>query len=228
MEIIAVIAIVSVLFTVMMPGFQKMLKGNAVDQMASQVKLMIEKAQSQAVTTRRAVAVIFPNGNGWPLIDGKECRLGGARLAYVTTTRNSGTCEFVSWIADEEWRFPVEGASLVAVVDNNNSHYGSTDIANVLGNSNSHGNASLGSLSLDLWNITNYPDGNATRNDCALVISSCGEIYNPPVKFHIAETMIDQDTGTIFYPDGVNGFPANFVTLKIHPFSGEVEYVQQN
>ena len=43
MELLAVIAIVSVLFTVMLPGFKKMVKGNAVDQMASQVKLMIEK-----------------------------------------------------------------------------------------------------------------------------------------------------------------------------------------
>ena len=231
MELLAVIAIVSVLFTVMLPGFKKMVKGNAVDQMASQVKLMLEKAQSHAVTSRRCVAVIFPSGTGWNKIDDKDVRLGGARLAFVEAKRGAKTCTFVSWINGEEWRFPIEGASLIRVIDKDDTLYLKTDLKDVL--SKEHGKGKVDDFKLcddnkdALFDVASYDSTGDNKRKCAIVFSPYGEVYNPALKLHIAETLIDNDDGQkVYYPTAVDEFPANFVTLKIHPFCGEVEYVQ--
>ena len=229
MELLAVIAIVSVLFTVMLPGFKKMVKGSAVDQQASQIKLMLEKAQSHAVTSRRAVAVILPSGSGWAKVDDKDIRLGGARLAFVEAKRGAKSCTFVRWINEEEWRFPVTGASLVSVIDKNNAKYTEIEMKKVLSKESGEGKISNLDLSQDnsaLFDVADYPGG--SKNKCAIVFSAYGEMYNPALKLHIAETLIDtDDDGKIYFPTAdQSGFPANFVTLKINPFSGEVEYVQ--
>ena len=228
MELLAVIAIVSVLFTVMLPGFKKMVKGNAVDQMASQVKLMLEKAQSQAVTSRCAVAVIFPSGSGWDKVDGRDVRLGGARLAFVTAKRDEKKCTFVSWVNDEFWHFPVNGASLLRVVDKDHSDYSKTEMKDLLSKKHSEGKIVdfvLCSNTDALFEVENY-EGSGSKAKCAIVFSPYGEVYNPALKLHIAETLIDDDD-TVFFPTATeDSYPANFVTLKIHPFSGEVEYVQ--
>ena len=113
MELLAVIAIVSVLFTVMLPGFKKMVKGNAVDQMASQVKLMLEQAQAEAISLRKPVAVIVPNGtsSNWPDL---THRLGGMRLAIVEKDKDNNW-QFVRWLPGRDWRPRLAGAVLAKI-----------------------------------------------------------------------------------------------------------------
>ena len=176
MELLAVIAIVSVLFTVMLPGFKKMVKGNAVDQMASQVKLMLEKAQSQAVTSRRYVAVIFPNGS-WEKPDGREIRMGGARLAYVKDIdKVNSACKFVSWVNGEDWRFPIEGASLVSALNKDDTKYSKVEMKDILSKKNGEGTPE--NFTLSLFKVTDYPDTPTTRANCALIFSPYGEVLN--------------------------------------------------
>ena len=91
--------------------------------------------------------------------------------------------------------------------------------------SKKNGDGTPENFTLSLFKVTDYPDTPTTRANCALIFSPYGEVLNQATKFHVAETLIDSD-GKVYFPGGEGGYPTNFVTLKIHPFSGEVEYVQ--
>ena len=87
-ELLVVMLLMGFLITLMLPGFNRMISGNKVDQMASNLKLALEQAQSHAITSRRYVALVLPsNRSAWETEEQPYC-LGGYRMAYV---RNSGS-----------------------------------------------------------------------------------------------------------------------------------------
>ena len=76
--------LMGVLMTLMLPAFKRMISGNKVDQIASNLKLGLEQARSQAISNRRYVALILPNNNSvWSHPSVKEYCLGGFRQAFV-------------------------------------------------------------------------------------------------------------------------------------------------
>ena len=60
-ELLVVMLLMGVLMTLMLPAFKRMISGNQVQQLASNLKLGLEQAQSHAITSRRYVALILPN-----------------------------------------------------------------------------------------------------------------------------------------------------------------------
>ena len=123
-ELLAVIALVSLLTALMLPAFRKMTAGNAVDQMASQIKLALEQAQSHAAVSRRYTAVIFYTDSYLPL------KFGGYRLAEVEKDTN-GNYNFVNWVEDSEWKPRVDGAILGKITSSP-----STDLTPIITGSN--------------------------------------------------------------------------------------------
>ena len=62
-ELLAVVALISMLMALGVPAFARMIRGNKVDECARNIKLALEQAQMRAASERRHVAVIFPNGS---------------------------------------------------------------------------------------------------------------------------------------------------------------------
>ena len=59
-EMLVVIGIAGLLFTLMGPAFSRMTRGNAVESHASGLKLGMERARALAVSQRRYAAVLLP------------------------------------------------------------------------------------------------------------------------------------------------------------------------
>ena len=113
-ELLAVIALVSLLTALMLPAFRKMTAGNAVDQMASQIKLALEQAQSHAAVSRRLTAVIF-----YTEYNPKEpnLSLGGYSIVELKKTTDD-EYEFSNFISDSKWSNRVDGA-IISKIDFN-------------------------------------------------------------------------------------------------------------
>ena len=52
-ELLVVMLLMGLIMSLMLPAFNKMIRGNRVDQLASGLKLGLEQAQSQAVRSRK-------------------------------------------------------------------------------------------------------------------------------------------------------------------------------
>ncbi len=127
-EMIAVVAIASMLIGIFIPAFNRMLFGSKVDQAASNFKLGLETAQSQAISSRKYVAMILPgvhtsnttddNGNSKDASKRLKAFVnGGYRLAFVRKDGNS--FYFSGWVPGSSWRNAYDGAMLAAVVSDN-------------------------------------------------------------------------------------------------------------
>ena len=120
--------LMGVLMTLMLPSFKRMITGDQVQQLSSNLKLGLEQAQSHAITSRRYVALILPNPQ---MGKNKDQWLGGCRMAYVDRKRSDmktdettgkpifdGTPKWIfkGWIPDTTWKAPVAGAKLLLIV----------------------------------------------------------------------------------------------------------------
>ena len=123
-ELLVVMLLMGVLMTLMLPAFKRMISGNQVQQLASNLKLGLEQAQSHAITSRRYVALILPNPAMLTSTKlNQDQWFGGCRLAYVNKkrSRNKGkwdvSWEFTDWVPDLDWRVPIDGAMLLWVLN---------------------------------------------------------------------------------------------------------------
>ena len=110
-EILAVIALLSVLISIFAPAFSRMMFGSKVDQMASNFKTGMEMAQAKAVATRKYVAMIIPNNYNAANTRLKPYCNGGYRLAFVK--KDGDNWKFVSWVPGSNWTNIADGAMLV-------------------------------------------------------------------------------------------------------------------
>ena len=123
-ELLVVMLLMGVLMTLMLPAFKRMISGNKVEQLASNLKLGLEQAQSHAITSRRYVALILPNPAMLTSTKlNQDQWFGGCRLAYVNKkrSRNEGKWdvywEFTDWVPDLDWRVPIDGDMLLWVLN---------------------------------------------------------------------------------------------------------------
>ena len=102
---------------VVLPAFNRMVTGSAVDRLASNLKLRLERAQSQAASSRRHVALILPHGR----VSGSEVwsdgvipsKHGGSRMCYVDWDVDNQKAIFRKWVPGETWITPERGSFLV-------------------------------------------------------------------------------------------------------------------
>ena len=115
-ELLAVIALLSVLITLFAPAFSRMMVGSKVDQMASNFKTGMEMAQSKAVASGKYVAMILPACYSTEITDSKLksfCN-GGFRFAFVKMNAD-GKWIFNGWVPGSAWSNMVDGAMLVGI-----------------------------------------------------------------------------------------------------------------
>lgn len=219
-ELLVVICIASLLMGVVLPAFNRMVTGSAVDRLASNLKLRLARAQSEAAASRRDVALVLPNGT--VPADWNDARLGGSRMCYVTTNSYVGT--FNAWVPDETWVMPENGAYLI---------YAGNDPAQIAaaGNAQRFGdNVGKPELSSSVASVTNPAEekplkditGTFSASNNAIIFSPLGNIRSKrDVYLAVAEAFRNGDS--LVFP---GGGAYNFRALKINRLTGNVEYVR--
>lgn len=237
-ELLVVICLASLLMGVVLPAFNRMVTGSAVDRLASNLKLRLERAQSHAASSRRHVALLLPQGtvaDSWsPEERVVKAALGGSRMCYVDDVKIEGneySSEFKRWIPDEDWVQPERGALLVAISAEDpvdaEGKLKTADIEYLEHNTSATGTVLQGESKnkpLKRINKIRFVETSATETsvaDSAIIFSPKGGIRSTAdVYLVIAEAMISDDNKVI-YPGGELH---NFRVLKINRLTGKVEY----
>ncbi len=236
-ELLVVMLLMGLIMSLMLPAFNRMIRGNRVDQLASGLKLGLEQAQSHAARARRHVALVLPNDRSqWEegsLSLVQPFSHGGFRLAYV---KPSGAgWEFVRWVQGQEWKNAPDGAMLVRVMGKNDddddyNDYkegdGVEDVANNLrANVMFSSLEDLKDLRYDSVSAEGTPGTSKKNvNHCLIVFSPYGGLVgDQDLRLVIAEAVPNGDT--IVYPTkDADGNPVNWKMLAINKFTGRVEY----
>lgn len=226
-EMLAVVAIASILIALITPAVQSLMFGNRVDQCVSNFKLGLEQAQSKAIASRKYVALILPYDHANTDDNTKQynqyCK-SGYRMAYVT--RDGSNFNFDRWVENSDWKNPNAGALCVDVTVGSP---GTTTVskANWVNDMKSR----AASLERDgTWNalstLGNISDSAPELEDIAANGSHCAVIFSPyggvanndlPIYFTFTEAKVDGDRYVYDNND-------NFLVLKLNPITGQVTY----
>ena len=205
-EMLAVVAIASILIALITPAVQSMLFGSRVDQYTSSFKLGMERAQSKAVAARKYVSMILPFSHSAAPDAVKTYCKGGYRLANV---KKDGTdFKFDSWV--EDWKNPNESVMLVSI--ENNESNAKTPPAVPAANAFDLLDKVSGLPSADLGNA-------CTTGHEALIFSPYGGLtsHDNTLYLTFTESKIDDSTYVLDNPD-------NFLVLKLNPVTGRISY----
>jgi len=224
-ELMAVMLLMGVLMVMMLPAFNRMIRGNKVDQVTSNLKLGLEQAQARAVSSRRPVALVLPTEqNDWTADADTQAVIpfcyGGYRLAYVEATSVSGAWKFLRWVPDSEWKNAPEGAMLVRVLIQSDSDY--KTIKEGDGIDSALSNPQTGSLS-NLMTVKSVKVGSHTVDVGGLVFSPYGGLKSDKdMRLAVAEAV--PSGSSVIYPSRDSTGPVNWQMLSINKFTGRVSY----
>ena len=227
-EMLAVVAIASILIALITPAVQNLMFGSRVDQCASNFKLGLEQAQSKAIAARRYVALVLPYNHS-ETASSKQyqnyCR-SGYRMAYVT--RNGEDYNFDRWVENLDWKNPNAGALCMDVTTDSPDG----NAANRLNWANDvksrmkdlQQDKGFNVLS-DLKNITNEELMHLTNDGgngkyCAVIFSPYGGIVNNERPLYFTFTEAKAGSGGKYELDNVD----NFLVLKLNAITGQVTY----
>lgn len=224
-EMLVVMAIAAILIAIAVPAFSHIIAGNKLVQAGSQLKGLLEQAQSIAATRERTVAVLLPNQrtSAWNgSYSDMVYRTG--RLAYVD--RNSdGTYQFNSWVEDSPWVYFPDGVMLVKV-DPTTATVSLPDGATGLSGAISTTNTAMNDLT-EVKGIKDVViDSSATisSSNCGVVFTRYGAVAGSGLRLYLADA---KDAGTnVVYPkrDGSNN-PLDFIVLEVNQFTGRARYL---
>lgn len=221
-ELLVVVGLSALILGLGIPAFNRMMRGNKVEECSGSIKLAIEQAQLRAASERRYVAVVFPNGAVNDSL--KSYRLGGFRLAYVTkNTSGDGGYTFAKWV-DGGWKNAPDGAILSQV---RTSPYTPETNGDIKGCTAKVTDALAGASELKSLSVKD-DSGNAlnagTHN--ALIFNPYGGTAgNSKLYLLITEAVVNGDA--VVYPSaGTTGGnrSANYLVLKVNNLTGRVEY----
>ena len=224
-ELLAVVALISLLMAVGVPAFARMIRGSRVDDASRSIKLVMEQAQMRAAAERRYVAVIFPNGDVADTL--KPYRLGGFRLAYVKKQGNS-TYEFSKWVDGSDWSNAYSGAVL-ARIDNKNFTASGGEVAKCTKKTvdkveGADSFKKLGGVKDDKGNSLDVGD------NCALIFKpSGGTESSSKIYLLVSEAKVEGDD--ISYPAASgtsNEKTVNYKVLRVNNLTGRVEFCHEN
>ncbi|WP_277200828.1 pilus assembly FimT family protein [Victivallis vadensis] len=224
-ELLVVMLLMGVLMTLMLPAFNRMISGNKVDQIASNLKLGLEQAQTQAIGNRRYVALILPHNNQvWSDASVRNYCFGGFRLAFVTP--NGTNWEFDEWIPENTWKNSPNGAMLLKIDTATPPATGTAlarnDITTAL-NTALEGNNRLESISN--YPPENNPSGSTTRSNCAIIFTPYGGVESSDdLYLYIVEAISDGGNGILFPTRDSQNRPTNYLILSLNQFSGKVDF----
>lgn len=236
-ELLAVVALISLLMAIGVPAFSRMIRGNRLDESARSIKLAMEQAQMRAASERCCVAVIFPNGKVDETLD--PYRLGGFRLAYVKK-QSDGSYAFSRWVDSSGWNNAYSGAMLVKITADTGDVTGDSD-GIVDGCTQKTNSAVVGAGKLKTLKEIKDDNGNALDcgDNCALIFKSYGGAEcDSKLYFLVSEATLgkelfkpnapnEKDGQEIIYPSTqTNNKTINFRVLKVNNLTGRVEFYE--
>ena len=218
-EMLAVVAISSILIALITPAVQGLMFGSRVDQYASNFKLGMEQAQSKAFASRKYVALVLPYNHSVTNDLTPYCK-GGYRMAYVT--RDGSSYNFERWIDNNDWKNPNAGALCVDITNAGPASDTAADrnIWITAVKSRAENLARNGSFSaLSTLSGSNIPTELSSIGNAALIFSPFGGVVNNdlPIYFTFTEAKID---GGRYVYDNID----NVLVLKLNPITGQVTY----
>ena len=241
-ELLVVMLLMGMLMTLMLPAFNRMINGNKVEQLASNLKLGLEQAQSHAVTSRRYVALILPNPQ---MKTNEEYWLGGCRLAYVDRRRGSVSFGedgrpvfdrntrwvFSSWVPDLTWREPVDGAKLLLLLGADDTGYDSFEAGEGLTVPDRITNVTMDRL-IGIEDYLAVEGGSRSNVDhAAIIFSPYGGVVGRPgvsddynnLRLAVVEALANGNN-LIFPSRDASNHPTNYMVLELNRFTGRVKY----
>ena len=204
-EMLAVVTIASIMIAIFVPSFNRMMFGSKVEQAASNFKLGLEMAQSQAISSRKYVAMIIPTLYGEASSSLKSYCDGGYRLAFVK--KSGSTVSFVDWVPGSAWRNPRDGAALSEI---------DGTLKSVSGSSSSVGDNDGGKADWDRL-------GHSTNRKAVVFSPYGGTDGNEGFRFTFKEAKF---TGNVENDKAVYEYPNedNALTLSVKGITGRVKY----
>ena len=206
-ELLVVMALGIMLIAIGLPAFNQMITGGTVTNAASILKGGLEKAQSQAITQRRYVALLLDykglNNGGTPAI----------RTCYVKPTGNDKSFTFTNYTPGSKWVSLGKGAVIAGAKFNS--------VAKPSTNS---------PVELDIYQIDGVPtpEGSDTESYAGIVFNTYGVLAPPAevIKILLAEGIMSGKNVVYSNLDPDNpSKPANSITLEINPFTGKIKLV---
>ena len=230
-ELLAVVALISLLMGIGVPAFARMIRGSRVDECARNIKLALEQAQMLAASERRYVAVVFPNGE----VDSdvsqtlSPYRLGGFRIAYVKKKGN-GVYGFSKWVDGSNWSNAPSGAMLTRI----GTKYFDADSSSgdITGCTKKIDDKLEGADELKALADVKDDNGDTLKvgKKAALIYTPYGGIVSSAKLYLlISEATVDGDS--IVYPTaGVTGSnrTSNYKVLKVNNLTGRVEFYDED
>lgn len=230
-ELLAVVALISLLMAIGVPAFSRMIRGSRVDECARNIKLGLEQAQMRAASERRYVAVIFPNGKDDDVDTTlRAYRLGGFRSAFVN--KNGGNYDFVRWL-DAEWRNAPNGAILTRI-DTSEFTTSEGDVTGCTAKATDVLKGAKTDADERLKKVTGVKndDGNAIsvgENTSFVFTPYGGVVGGKKLYLLVSEAVVEGDN--IKYPTaGTSGSnrTSNYKVLKINNLTGRVEFYDED
>ena len=226
-ELLAVMLLMGVVLLMALPAFNRMFRGNKVEQMTSNLKLGLEQAQAEAVSSRRYVALVLPTKlSTWTDSSAKltvyPFCYGGYRLAFVTKD-SSDNWQFIRWVPSREWTNAPNGAMLVDIRTSDPTEKEGDTITPSKPLSNTYGTSlfTLSNVRLSYYDAATSAYKFETISsvaDCAIIFSPYGNMVNTSDLWLVVEEAILSGS-TVAYP-----VTTNWLMLGINKFTGRVQY----
>lgn len=204
-EMLVVVGIASLLFTLVIPAFGRMMQGSRVEQCATGLRLGMERARGRAVSDRRYVALVLPHGVTGTSREDYKYQRGGYRLVYVTAN-GTGSYSYGGMIPETDWENKSSDAFLVAV-DESLQKISSFSSVKVGAKDKSEKIKGINKL----YNISDVPVGSGTDSLPGVIFTPYGDIK------------LDSDkTELYFYICGSD--KEDMLCLRMNKLTGKIEF----
>lgn len=110
-EMLAVIAIMMILFGIAIAPFDRLMGGGGVDGAARMIGAQLRLARQYALANRKYVAVVMPGQEGGDL---QKYSYTGFRSCVVTDA-GSSSAQFSEWISDTKWESLPQATAIVQI-----------------------------------------------------------------------------------------------------------------
>ena len=234
-ELMVVMVVMGVLAALAIPAFSRMISGNKVDQLASQLKLALEQAQSRAVTDRRHVALILPNRKNRDTDEKSAAKseFGGCRMAFVkhqgkmTVDEDTGVrsyaqgWHFLAWVPDSAWQPAIPGVVLIKTSSQSAGDFGDfyTDGAGL------DVTKTIASVNYDGLQAIHGCDDVSSAENCAVIFSPYGGVAGgESLRLAVAEAERN-GSNFVFPSQDSSGNPTDFRVLEVNRFTGRVKHM---
>jgi len=231
LEMMVVLVMITILLAVIVPAFQKISTGSAVNAASRMLSAQFRLARAEAIARRQYIAVILPGEHFIQDSDEENppivYRYQSFRAAIVSNT--GAGFEFVEWVEGTQWTFLPTGA-LVAEADDDAEELTSADPPLPVGNSWEISDDSA----LQVNDVSD--PGNNVR---AVIFKPNGRCVQKTYVtimegiFTVPDPTVPEDTNQDPVEDPVNeSQPAferenkfNIRVMEISPFTGKVRFL---